>query len=355
MSIRVDFELDRGGFLLRIDTELPGHGFSAISGPSGSGKTTLLRAVAGLEPGVRGRICIDDDCWLDGGHTVPTHQRALGYVFQQAALFSHLDVKGNLRFGRERRGAPNRALAFDDVVDLLGIARLLERRIDGLSGGERQRVALGQALLSNPRLLLMDEPMASLDRAARQTLLPYLERLQRALAIPVLYVTHALDEVARLAGHMLLLQAGQVTASGAVGDLLTRLDLPMAHGREAGAVVPGAVILHDRVDRLSCVRFSGGDLWVPQVDLMPGTRVRLRILSRDISLSAPGDGAGSILNRVPVEVADVREAGPAEVIVRLRAGDETLLTRISGRARRELSIEPGARMQALIRSVATLV
>jgi molybdate transport system ATP-binding protein len=355
MSIRLDIALDRGGFSLRVDTELPGQGFSAISGPSGGGKTTLLRAIAGLEPGVRGRICIGDDCWLDAGRCVPTHQRALGYVFQQAALFPHLDVKGNLGFGRRRRGSSAPPLAFDDVVDLLGIARLLERRIDGLSGGERQRVALGQALLSNPRLLLMDEPMASLDRAARQTLLPYLERLQRALAIPVLYVTHALDEVARLAGHMLLIQAGRVTAGGAVGDLLTRLDLPMAHGREAGAVVPGSVVRHDPRDSLSCVRFSGGELWVPQIDLLAETPVRLRILSRDISLSGPGDSVGSILNRVPVVIADVREAGPGQVIVRLQAGDEMLLTRVSSRARRELGIEPGSRMFALIRSVATLV
>lgn len=354
MSIRVDIELDRGGFLLRVDTQLPGHGFSAISGPSGSGKTTLLRAIAGLEPGVRGRICVDEECWLDGSRSLPTHRRAIGYVFQQAALFPHLDVRGNLGFGRRRRSSTNGALAFDDIVDLLGIARLLERRIDGLSGGERQRVALGQALLSNPRLLLMDEPLASLDRAARQTLLPYLERLQRALAIPVLYVTHALDEIARLAGHMLLIQAGQVTAGGPVGDLLTRLDLPMAHGREAGAVVPGTVVGHDPRDSLSRIAFGGGELWVPQIDLAPDTPVRVRILSRDISLAAPGESAGSILNRVAVEVADVREAGPGEVIVRLRAGSEMLLTRVSSRARRQLGIEPGSRMQALIRSVATL-
>lgn len=353
MSILIEVEVPKEGFCLHVDEELPGQGFTAVSGPSGSGKTTLLRVVAGLEAAGRGRICVDGDCWLDEGRNVPTHQRALGYVFQQAALFPHLDVRGNLLFGRRRRSAEH-ALAFDDVVDLLGLARLIDRRTVGLSGGERQRVALGQALLSNPRLLLMDEPMASLDRAARQTLLPYLQNLQQALRTPVLYVTHALDEVARLASHMVLIQAGSVTASGPVNAMLTRLDLPMAHGREAGAVIPAEVVDHDLRDHLTRVRFSGGELWVGQVDLPHGTMVRLRILSRDISLTRSSDDGGSLFNRIAVEIADVTEAGPGEVIVSLQAGSESLLTRISQRSVRELSIRSGERLFALIRSVATL-
>jgi molybdate transport system ATP-binding protein len=353
-DIEVDVSVDRQGFGLRVDVRLPGKGFTAITGPSGSGKTTLLRALGGLEPGARGLILVNGDAWLDRQCSRPTHQRGVGYVFQQAALLSHLDVRGNLEFGRRWRPAATEALAFDDVVELLGLERLLARRTEGLSGGERQRVALGQALLSNPRLLLMDEPMASLDRTARQTLLPYLERMQRALAIPALYVTHALDEVARLADHLLLLQAGSVTACGPVNHLLTRTDLPMAHGREAGAVVPAVIVGHDPVDHLTRVRSSGGELWVGEVGLAVGTGVRLRILSRDISLATTADHAGSVLNRLPVEVLDASDAGPGEVMIRLKAGDDVLLTRISLRAKRDMAIAPGARLFALVRSVATL-
>ena len=355
MSIRVDARVRKGDFTLEVSFEAPGRGFTAVSGPSGCGKSTLLRTIAGLEPGATGSVTVGGECWLDGGCRKPTHRRAVGYVFQQAALFPHLDVRGNLLFGRRRRRDQHPALAFDDVVDLLGLTRLIDRGIAGLSGGERQRVAIGQALLSSPRLLLMDEPMASLDRAARQTLMPYLEALQRALDIPVLYVTHALDEVARLGDHMLLIQAGRLTAKGGVNDLLTRLDLPMALGREAGAVIAARVVDHDAVDHLSRLAFSGGELWVPQVSLPPDTAVRLRILSRDITLALGPEAGSSVLNSFAVEVIDVADAGPAEVMVRLRAGDETLLTRVSRRAQRELSIEPGCGLYAQVRSVAALV
>lgn len=354
MSIRVDTRVRKGDFELAVCFEAPSSGFTAVSGPSGCGKTTLLRTIAGLEPAAQGQVTVGGERWLAPGHRVPTHRRAVGYVFQQAALFPHLDVRGNLLFGHRRRAAAS-ALAFDEVVDLLGLARLLRRTVTGLSGGERQRVAIAQALLSSPRLLLMDEPMAALDRASRQTLLPYLEALQRALDIPVLYVTHALDEVARLAEHMLLIQAGRLTASGSVNDLLTRLDLPMAHGREAGAVIPGRVSGHDEVDRLTRLEFSGGELWVPRVELVPGTAVRLRILSRDVSLALQPVPGSSILNEFPARVVDVVEAGPAEMVVRLQAGGETLLTRISRRAQRTLAVSPGRELYAQVKSVAALV
>jgi molybdate transport system ATP-binding protein len=355
LSILVDARVRKGDFTLEVSFEAPGRGFTAISGPSGCGKSTLLRTIAGLEPAARGEVRVGGECWLDGRCRLPTHRRAVGYVFQQAALFPHLDVRGNLLFGRRRRRDTRPVLAFDDVVALLGLTRLIERRVDGLSGGERQRVAIAQALLSSPRLLLMDEPMASLDRAARQTLLPYLEALQRALDIPVLYVTHALDEVARLGDHMLLIQAGRITAKGQVNDLLTRLDLPMSLGREAGAVIAARIVGHDEVDHLTRIAFSGGELWVPRVALAKDTAVRLRILSRDVTLALEPESGSSILNSFPVAVTEVAEAGPAEVLARLRAGDDLLLTRVSRRAQRELSIEPGCELYAQVRSVAALV
>lgn len=355
MSILVDARVRKGDFELQVDFEVPSTGFTAVSGPSGCGKTTLLRTIAGLEPGAHGRISVGGEPWLTPAHRVPTHRRAVGYVFQQAALFPHLDVRGNLLFGRARRHDGRPALAFDEVVDLLGLPRLIDRDVAGLSGGERQRVAIAQALLSSPRLLLMDEPMAALDRASRQTLLPYIEALQRALDIPVLYVTHALDEVARLADAMLLIQAGRLTASGPVDELLTRLDLPMAHGREAGAVIRARVTGQDEADRLTRLAFSGGELWVPRVELPPGTAVRLRILSRDVSLALQPPEGSSILNSFAARVVDVADAGPAEVMVRLRAGEETLLTRVSLRARRLLAIESGRELYAQVKSVAALV
>ena len=356
MSIQVDARVRKGDFELQVSFEAPATGFTAVSGPSGCGKTTLLRTVAGLEPAAEGRVSVGGETWLAPGRRLPTHRRAVGYVFQQASLFPHLDVRGNLMFGRSRRRDARPALAFDEVVELLGLPRLLSRDVSGLSGGERQRVAIAQALLSSPRLLLMDEPMAALDRASRQALLPYLEGLQRALDIPVLYVTHALDEVARLADAMLLIQAGRLTASGPVDDLLTRLDLPMAHGREAGAVIRARVAGHDDRDRLTQLEFSGGRLWVPRVELATGTAVRLRILSRDVSLAlGPVRDSSSIINDFAVRVLDVIDAGPAEVMVRLRAGEETLLTRVSRRAQRHLGIAAGRELYAQVKSVAALV
>ncbi len=354
MSIRVDARVCKGDFDLQVDFEIPSTGFTAVSGPSGCGKTTLLRTIAGLEPAAAGVVRVAGESWLAADGGLPTHRRAVGYVFQQAALFPHLDVRGNLLFGRVRRRMMRPALAFDEVVELLGLTRLLERRVLGLSGGEQQRVAIAQALLSSPRLLLMDEPMAALDRASRQILMPYIEALQRSLDIPVLYVTHALDEVARLADHMLLIQAGRLTASGRVNELLTRLDLPMAHGREAGAVIGATVGAQDEADQLTRLDFSGGEIWVPRVELAAGVPVRLRILSRDVTLALKPTPDSSILSGFPVRVLDVAEGGPAEVIVRLQAGDEALLTRVSKRSQRLLELQPGRHLFAQVRSVAAL-
>lgn len=352
MSILVDVGVSKGDFELKVAFEIPSNGFTAVSGPSGGGKSTLLRTIAGLEPGARGTVQVAGEPWLSEGYRLPTHRRAVGYVFQHPALFPHLDVRGNLMFGRIRRGRA--LLAFDDVVDLLGLERLIGRQVSGLSGGERQRVAIAQALLSDPRLLLMDEPMAALDRASRETLLPYLEAMQSTLDIPVLYVTHALGEVAQLAEYMLLIQAGCLTASGQVSELLTRLDLPMAHGREAGAVIRARIGDQDEADRLTRLDFPGGQIWVPWVQRETGAQVRLRILARDITLAARPDTQSSNLSCFQVRVIAVADSGPAEVIVRLAAGEQTLVTRVSRRAERVLQLAPGRELYALVRSVAGL-
>ena len=221
--IEARLQLQRRDFRLDVDLQLPGHGVTALFGPSGCGKTTLLRLLAGLER-AQGRVAVGDDVWQDGAHFVPPHQRPLGYVIQEAALFPHLDVQANLAYGARRSATP---LALAPVIELLGIGHLMARRVTTLSGGERQRVAIARALATGPRLLLMDEPLAALDAARKAEILPYLERLQRELALPIVYVTHAMDEVTRLADHLVLLDAGRVMAAGPLAELLTRTDLPL--------------------------------------------------------------------------------------------------------------------------------
>jgi molybdate transport system ATP-binding protein len=353
MSIVIDTRVGKGDFDLQARFEAPASGFTAVFGPSGCGKTTLLRVIAGLEPAAQGLVQVGDQVWLDASCRLATHRRAVGYVFQQPALFAHLKVRDNLFYGMRRR-SPKPVLAFDEVVELLGLGGLLERGVTGLSGGERQRVAIAQALLSSPRVLLMDEPMAALDRASRLALLPYLEALQRTLDIPVLYVSHALDEVARLTEFMVLMHRGRVSASGAVNDLLTRLDLPLAHGGEAEAVIRARVSTQDERDYLTELAFSGGWLWVPRVDMPAGTPVRLRIRARDVSLALQPVSGSSILNSFPVTVTGLAEDGPAQVMVRLQAGEEMLLTRVTRRSRRILAIEPGSQLYAQVKSVALL-
>ena len=231
MTIEARFDIDRGDFRLDVDLSIPARGITALFGPSGCGKTTLLRAIAGLERVPGGHLGMAGETWQDDGLFVPTHKRPIGYIFQEASLFSHIDVRGNLEYGTRRMRDGQDRVSLEEAVDLLGIGHLLDRRPHTLSGGERQRVAIARALAVSPRLLLMDEPLASLDLERKQEILPYLESLHRTLEIPVIYVSHEPDEVARLADHMVLLEAGRVIASGTVHDMFTRLDLPLANGR----------------------------------------------------------------------------------------------------------------------------
>jgi molybdate transport system ATP-binding protein len=258
-GIRARLRIARGDFQLDVDVHLPQHGISALFGPSGSGKTTCLRAIAGLERAPGGYVALGDEVWQDDGAGifVPVHRRALGYVFQEASLFPHLSVRGNLEFGRKRVPASERRFDLAPVAELLGITGLLDRRPDGLSGGERQRVAIARALLAAPRLLLMDEPLAALDLRRKQEILPYLERMHDELAIPIIYVSHAPDEVARLADYLVLLDDGKSVASGALGETLARVDLPPAFADDAGVVLETVLAGHEP-DALSRLAFDGG-------------------------------------------------------------------------------------------------
>jgi molybdate transport system ATP-binding protein len=354
--------LDRQGFALDVDMHLPGRGITALFGPSGSGKTSCLRVLAGLESQARGTVTVGDQVWQDSatGLFVPTHRRALGYVFQEASLFDHLTVEGNLRFGFDRTPASARRHGWDHGLDLLGIRPLLGRRPHELSGGERQRVAIARALATSPQLLLMDEPLAALDAARKAEILPWLEQLHEALDMPVVYVTHATDEVARLADHVVVLDEGQVRAEGGITEMMTRADLPLAQGDHAGAVLMARTSRTMAEDQLCAVQLACGHLL-----LMPDrgwqaqpadTPVRVRVMARDVSVSLDRPLNSSVLNVLEATVAALEPDGPGQVLVSLDVAPQgpstLLLARISQLSARRLEIEPGQRVFAQIKGVA---
>ncbi|MES2940648.1 MAG: molybdenum ABC transporter ATP-binding protein [Pseudomonadota bacterium] len=354
---RIDaaFRLAYPGFALDVQLDLPGRGISALFGPSGCGKTTILRAVAGLTRAA-GHLRVQGEAWQDDarGIFVPTHLRALGYVFQEASLFAHLSVRANVDYGRRRVPAAARRVALEQAVELLGIGALMERRPGTLSGGERQRVAIARALAASPRLLLMDEPLAALDTRRKGEVLPYLERLHRELDIPVLYVSHAADEVARLADHLVVLDAGRVAASGPLAETLARTDLPGLRGDDAAAVLEGTVEERDTPWHLARIAFPGGALWVADSGLVLGQRVRVRVLARDVSIAArpPAEGS-SIQNVLACVVRAVAPGGHAsQAMVQLACGDALLLARITARAAHALALAPGLTVWAQVKSAA---
>ncbi len=358
--IDAHLRLQRRDFQLDVALALPSQGITALFGPSGCGKTTLLRALAGLERAA-GRVALEDEVWQDDttGCFVPTHRRPLGYVIQDAALFPHLDVRGNLNYGRRRATGTSKRIAFDAVIDLLGIEHLQARRPSTLSGGERQRVAIARALATGARLLLMDEPLAALDAARKAEILPYLERVHRELALPVVYVTHAMDEVARLADHLVLMHEGRILAAGALTKLMARPDLPLARLDDAGVVINAEVAEHDVLHGMTRIAFNGSSLWVGQSATLPGQPVRARILARDVSVTRHRPTETSILNVLPVVLGSVqRESSTA--LLRLRAGNGapqgqwTLLARITSKSLDALNLQPGDALHAQIKGVALM-
>ena len=356
-GIEACFEVAYAGFRLDVDLRLPGRGVTALFGHSGSGKTTLLRCVAGLEPAARGRLVVNGECWQDDarGIQLPTHRRALGYVFQEASLFPHLSVRRNLEFGLRRIAVAERRVQLEQAVALLGIEALLERMPERLSGGERQRVGMARALLTSPRILLMDEPLAALDHRRKQEILPYLERLHDELDIPVLYVSHSPDEVVRLADHVVMLGDGKVMAAGELHATMARLDLPTAFTEDAGVVIDGTVAAHDDHYHLTRLDFPGGAVWVQRQAVELGRRLRFRIHARDVSLADHQVEGTSIQNLLPATVTEVVGAdSPAHVLVGLDAGGTALIARITRRAAEQLVLRPGRRMWAQIKSVALL-
>ncbi len=354
-TIEARFELGRPAFSLDVDLTLPGSGVTALFGRSGSGKTTLLRCIAGLERNARGRLVFKGSVWQDQHGRIATHRRPIGYVFQETSLFPHLSVLGNLDFGRRRAARTGRRIALDQAIELLGIAHLLPRKPDGLSGGERQRVAIARALAVAPELLLMDEPLAALDLPRKQEILPYLERLHDELDIPILYVSHSPDEVARLADHIVALEDGRIVAHGPLGETLARLDLPIQLGEDAGVVLNTTIGAIDDEWHLSRIDFPGGSLWTRDRNLQVGRKVRVRVLARDVSLALDEPGRTSILNIHPAIVEAIApDSHPAQLLVRVQIGESRLLARLTRRSADQLGIRVGLPVFVQVKSVALM-
>ena len=286
---------------------------------------------------------------------LPTHKRPLGYVFQEASLFAHLSVRRNLDYGLKRRPPAAARYRLEQAIELLGIGHLLDRKPDHLSGGERQRVAIARALAVSPKILLMDEPLAALDLARKQEILPYLERLHDELEIPVLYVSHSPDEVARLADHIVAMEAGRVVASGPLHETLARLDLPIRLGEDAGVVLDAAVAERDSEWHLVRADFAGGHFWVRDGGHPVGQHVRVRVLARDVSLALEKQSGTSILNTLPATVAEIADdTHPALALVKLHVGDSSLVARLTRRSVSNLGLKPGQPVYAQIKAVALI-
>lgn len=354
MTLHVEYRHRLGDFALDVKFAVEERGVTALFGPSGSGKTATVNTIAGLMKPDHGVVSVGGETLLDTARniSVPIHRRRLGYVFQDARLFPHRRVEANILFGAKRTPDKPTQRTVDDVVALLDLAPLLQRYPMHLSGGERQRVAIARALLSGPRLLLLDEPLASLDGARKNEVLPYLERLGEAAGLPIVYVSHSIDEVTRLADRMVVLNRGEVAAQGDVTDIMARLDLFPLTGRfEAGAVVEGKIAGHDAQDFLTEVAFDGGRLWLPALDDPPGTPVRFRVRARDVILALKKPGDTSANNVLSGTVTELRQDAGTFVDVQVDCGGTLLLARITHRSRKRLGLEAGSRVFVIVKSI----
>ncbi len=352
MSLDGALTLERGDFQLDCALNVPSRGVTAVFGRSGSGKTALLRCIAGLEPNARGRLRFGSSVWQSEGCFVPAEKRGACLVFQQPTLFTHQSVRDNLRFAQKRAPREGRR-SIDHVAHAMGVGALLDRSAANLSGGESQRVAIARAVLSSPQLLLLDEPLSSLDEAGRAEVLPYLESLYRDLQIPIIYVTHSLGEVIRLADRLLLLERGKISAAGDLADLLTRLDLSLCQRDDAAAVLEGTLTQHEPRDGLSRFEFDGGALQIPLHEAQLNARVRVRINARDVSIALQPPALSSILNVITAQVIEIiPHVLAVQVVVKLRVGSQHVLARLTRRSVSALDLRPGMSVYAQMKSVA---
>ena len=333
-SISLKHSVRRENFVLDVDTKIPDRGVTGIFGESGSGKTTLLRCIAGLE----GRT---------GGDITPVHRRRIGYVFQEAQLFAHLSVRKNIEYGLKRSIGP--VVSVDEVVSLLELSELLDRSVSGLSGGEAQRVSIARVLCQAPRLILMDEPLSALDERRRNDVLPYLDRLHVESSIPIIYVSHSIDEICRLSDHLLVLDNGKIVAEGELQTTLARTDLPQLGGKNAGAIIEAKRARYDEEFDLTHFDFSGGQIRLPGSSEVAA--VRLRINASDISLTRVAPESSTILNILAAKIVEISAESTATDLVKLAVGNDLLLARITRRSTHELQLQIGDEVFAQIKSV----
>ncbi|WP_455216631.1 molybdenum ABC transporter ATP-binding protein [Kaarinaea lacus] len=361
MTIDARYKLRLDRFELDVTFSVPSRGVTALFGASGCGKTTTLRSIAGLLQSQQGFFRLENELWQDSDKNIflPPHQRPVGYVFQDAALFPHLSVKANLSYGLHRIEKAKRQLDYDEVIQLLGLESLLARNTINLSGGEKQRVAIARALLTSPSLLLMDEPLSALDAQSKNEIMPYLEQLHTELAIPAIYVSHSIDEVARLADHIVLLEQGRVATQGRVQDVFTDLDHNLSHYSDASAIIETTLMSHDDSYCLSHLAFSNHILTVPCLDknkseFHEGNRIRVIIHARDVSLALQHARGTSILNIFPARVVEIRDENASQVLVKLDIDGHMLLSRITRKSAEHLQLEPNLNLFAQVKSAALI-
>ena len=350
--LEANFKMDYPGFNLDVELTLPAKGVTVVFGPSGSGKTTLLRCLSGLERAPSGTLKLAGQVWQDDGIFIPIHQRKVGLVFQESRLFPHLSIQQNLLYGYQRTQSVERNLHLDEVVEVLGLAALLKRTPDKLSGGEKQRVAIGRALLTSPKLLLMDEPLASLDMQRKAEIIPFIKRIEDEFKTPIIYVTHSVDEVLQLVDTMVILQAGKVANFGPVQEVFSDVRLRQVLGEEQlGAVLETSVAGHDEEFELTRLDFMGQTLNVPKQNIPVGQHLRVHIHSKDVSLStAPPAGVTSVLNILQAKVAKIGTLGGYSVDIELDAGRPILAT-ITRKSLANLNLKPGQPVYAHIKAI----
>ena len=354
MRVQIDHKPSKSSsFHLNVNLELPSSGVTVIYGASGSGKTTLLRCVAGLERAASAEICVANQLWQSENFFLETHKRSLGFVFQEASLFPFMSVRKNLLIAIGDLAIAERLKYFDEVVSLMGIDKHLDRKPNQLSGGERQRVAIARALLLKPSVLLFDEPLASLDSARKNEILPFLDKLQTATNTPILYVTHSDDEVLRLANYLVVLEHGLCKGSGTINDVASDINLPFSGFFDRSSIIEARIVKHENSWGLMQVEFEGGSLWLTDSMQEIGSSIRLRIKASDVSIALTDHQDSSILNRLAATIDEIKtDEGSSVSIVKLRVGEAILLAKVSNWSLERLSLKVGLLVWAQLKAVA---
>lgn len=353
MTLTLQFSIPRRDFTIDINQQLSGDKVTAIFGPSGCGKTSLLRAIAGLDKHKNARLSVNGEVWQDQQRFLPPYQRSVGYVFQEASLFSHLNVLQNLQYGLKRVDALQRRIGLEQAIELLHIGPLLQSSVGALSGGERQRVAIARAIAVSPQILLMDEPLSAVDHSHKQQIMSYIESLHQSLTIPILYVSHSLEEVAQLSDDLLLMQRGQVSASGPTRQLLSRLDSPLSDAEDAATIIETIASGYDAHYHLSQLQFDGGVFnMARQFNL--NDKVKLRVMAKDVSIALTEPQATSILNVFAASITAIRQQADGQSLIQLQLGEQTMLSRVTTRSVDLLKLQPGMHVFAQVKAISLL-